>query len=57
MTMSLPYIRLFARLALLLVLGVAIGLALAYRDGFDAAALETWLRGIGAAGPPVFMGI
>lgn len=32
-----------------------VGIALAYRNHFDAAALQAWVRGAGAAGPVVFI--
>lgn len=41
--------------ALLLILIVGIGLAVAYRGRFDAAALESWVQGSGVAAPLVFM--
>ena len=40
-----------------LALLVAIAFALAWRDRFDAAALQAWVEGAGAAGPVVFMGL
>lgn len=40
-----------------LALMVAIALALAWRDRFDAAALQAWVEGAGAAGPILFMGL
>lgn len=40
-----------------LALVVAIAFALAWRDRFDAAALQAWVEGAGAAGPVVFMGL
>lgn len=40
-----------------LALLVAIAFALAWRDRFDAAALQAWVEGSGAAGPVLFMGI
>ncbi|WP_134082083.1 VTT domain-containing protein [Thiohalophilus thiocyanatoxydans] len=43
------------RFGLLAVLIVAIGIAISYRDQFDAEALEMWLDGTGAAGPLLFM--
>lgn len=43
------------RFALLTVLIVAIGIAITYRDQFDAEALEVWLDGAGAAGPLLFI--
>jgi len=43
------------RLGLLAILIIAIGIAISYRDQFDAAALEAWLDGTGAAGPLLFM--
>lgn len=36
---------------------VAIAFALAWRDRFDAAALQAWVEGAGAAGPVLFMGL
>lgn len=38
-----------------LILLAAIGTAIGLRDQFDAAALQAWLEGAGAAGPIVFM--
>lgn len=43
------------RLSLFVVLVIAIGIAVSYRDQFDAAALEAWLDGAGAAGPILFI--
>lgn len=43
------------RLGLLLLVIVGIGLAVAYRDQIDAAALERWVAEAGAAGPILFM--
>ncbi len=43
------------RFGLLLLVIAGITLAVAYRDRFDAAALEQWVAGAGAAGPIVFM--
>ena len=40
-----------------LALLVAIAVALARRDRFDAVALQAWVEGAGAAGPLLFMGI
>jgi uncharacterized membrane protein YdjX (TVP38/TMEM64 family) len=40
-----------------LTLLVAVGAAIAFRDQFDAAALENWVNSAGAAGPLVFMAI
>jgi uncharacterized membrane protein YdjX (TVP38/TMEM64 family) len=40
-----------------LALMVAIATALAWRDRFDAAALQAWVEGAGAAGPVLFMGL
>lgn len=40
-----------------LALVVAIATALAWRDRFDAAALQAWVEGSGAAGPFLFMGL
>ncbi|MBA4177408.1 MAG: sulfurtransferase [Leptothrix sp. (in: Bacteria)] len=40
-----------------LALGVAIAFALAWRDRLDAAALQAWVEGAGAAGPVLFMGL
>lgn len=44
-----------ARIAMLLVLLVGIGLAITYRDLFDAAALEAWVDKAGFAGPVAFV--
>ena len=43
------------RLVLFLILASGIALAVLYRDRFDAAALEAWVDGAGAAGPLLFM--
>lgn len=43
------------RLGLFSLVIAGITLAIAYRDRFDAAALEQWVTGAGAAGPIVFM--
>ena len=43
------------RLLLLLILVLGVGLVLAYRDRFDAAALESWVAAAGIAGPLAFM--
>jgi len=43
------------RFGLLAILIVAIGIAISYRDQVDAAALEAWLDGAGAAGPVLFI--
>ncbi len=40
-----------------LILLAAVGGAIAYRDQFDAAALQAWVEGAGAAGPVVFMAL
>ena len=40
-----------------LALVLAIANALAWRDRFDAAALQAWVEGAGAAGPVLFMGL
>lgn len=40
-----------------LALAVAIAFALVWRDRFDAAALQAWVEGAGAAGPVLFMGL
>ena len=40
-----------------LTLLAAVGAAIAFRDQFDAAALENWVNSAGAAGPVVFMAI
>ena len=34
-----------------------VGMAVAWRDRFDAAALQTWVEGAGAAGPFIFIAI
>ncbi|WP_051302672.1 VTT domain-containing protein [Sedimenticola selenatireducens] len=47
--------RKVTRLALFLVLAAAIVLAILYRDRFNAAALEQWVGGAGAAAPLLFM--
>lgn len=43
------------RLLLFVVLAIGIGVAITYRDQFDAEALRTWLDGAGTAGPLLFM--
>ncbi len=43
------------RLGLLAILIIAIGIAISYRDQFDAEALRAWLDGAGAAGPLLFI--
>lgn len=40
-----------------LVLVIAVGTAIALRDRFDAAALQAWVEGAGAAGPLLFMAV
>jgi len=45
------------RWALGLVLLAAVGVALTYRGHFDAATLQAWVEGAGAAGPLLFMGL
>lgn len=40
-----------------LALVLAIAFALAWRDRFDAAALQAWVEGAGAAGPVLFIGL
>jgi uncharacterized membrane protein YdjX (TVP38/TMEM64 family)/rhodanese-related sulfurtransferase len=45
------------RWALGLVLLAAVGVALTQRGRLDAAALQTWVEGAGAAGPILFMGL
>ena len=47
--------RNWIRWAFFAVFIAAIGVAIAYRDQFDAAALEQWVQGAGAAGPVLFM--
>jgi uncharacterized membrane protein YdjX (TVP38/TMEM64 family) len=42
-------------LAAIVIIGIA--LAMIYRDTFDAAALEAWVKEAGAAGPLMFMAI
>lgn len=43
------------RIGLFTALAVAIVVGVVYRDLFDAAALEAWVKGAGAAGPVIFM--
>jgi len=43
------------RLLLLTVVIAGIALTVIYRDAFDAAALEAWVKNAGAAGPLLFM--
>jgi uncharacterized membrane protein YdjX (TVP38/TMEM64 family)/rhodanese-related sulfurtransferase len=45
------------RLAITALLLVGIGLAIVYRDVFDPAALEDWVKDAGPAGPILFMAI
>lgn len=45
------------RWALGLALLAAVGVALTQRGRFDAAALQAWVEGAGAAGPVLFMGL
>jgi uncharacterized membrane protein YdjX (TVP38/TMEM64 family) len=45
------------RLLLGLVLLAAVGAAVVLREHFDAAALQAWVEGAGAAGPLVFMAL
>ena len=40
-----------------LALLVAVGVALTQRGRFDAATLQAWVEGAGAAGPLLFMGL
>ena len=40
-----------------LMLVIAVGTAIALRDRFDAAALQAWVEGAGAAGPLLFMAV
>lgn len=40
-----------------LMLMIAVGTAIALRDRFDAAALQAWVEGAGAAGPLLFIGV
>lgn len=40
-----------------LMLVIAVGVAIALRDRFDAAALQAWVEGAGAAGPLLFMAV
>lgn len=43
------------RIGLFLLLIAGIAVAIVYRDQFDAAALEAWVKSAGSAGPLVFM--
>lgn len=45
------------KVAVLIVLVAAIGVAVLYREQFNAAALEQWVADAGVAGPLVFMAI
>ena len=45
----------WARLILFLVLAAGIALAVIYRDQFNAAALESWIKEAGLAGPLIFI--
>ena len=47
--------KIFLRIIVLLLLAGGIAAAIIYRDQFDAAALETWVKDAGSAGPLVFM--
>lgn len=49
--------RALPRLLIGLALLAAIAAAIAYRDRFDAAALQAWVEGAGAAGPLLFMAV
>lgn len=49
--------RNLARLLVGLALAGAIAGAILYRDRFDAAALQAWVEGAGAAGPLLFMAL
>jgi len=49
--------RTLARCFGVLLLAVAVTLALVYRDRLDAAALNVWVSGAGAAGPLLFIGL
>lgn len=40
-----------------LMLVIAVGVAIALRDRFDAASLQAWVEGAGAAGPLLFMAV
>ena len=43
------------KLFMFIALAVGIALAVVYREAFDAAVLETWVKDAGAAGPILFM--
>jgi len=43
------------RIGILLLLVAGIATAILYREQFDAAALESWVKDAGSAGPVVFM--
>ena len=43
------------RISIFILLAVGIAAAIIYRDQFDAAALENWVKNAGSAGPIVFM--
>ncbi len=43
------------RIGLFLVLAAGIAVAVIYRDQFDAEALESWVKGTGAAGPVIYI--
>jgi hypothetical protein len=49
--------RILPRLLIALALLAAIAAAILYRDRFDAAALQAWVEGAGAAGPLLFMAV
>ncbi len=49
--------KILLRLALLAVLAAGIGLVVVNREHLNAAALEQWVGGFGAAGPLVFMAV
>jgi len=55
--MSKAHVRTLARATVLLALIAGIALAVAYRDQFDAAALEAWVQDSGGAAPVVFMAV
>ncbi len=43
------------RISIFILLAAGIAVAVIYRDQFDAAALESWVKNAGSAGPIVFM--
>jgi len=49
--------RIVFRRALGLALLASVGMAVAWRDRFDATALHAWVEGVGSAGPVLFVAL